>query len=135
MKNQFFSIDLRTGTFNWETTINSNTRPTIIDDLLFTVSMEGRLIVLQKNNGNIIRITDIFDNFKLKDRSKIKPVGFVVGMKDIYLSTSNGKLIIIDIASGKTISTLKIGNEKISRPLIVNKNMFIIKDNAIIKLN
>ena len=134
-KNQFFSIDLRTGTFNWETTINSNTRPTIIDDLLFTVSMEGRLIVLQKNNGNIIRITDIFDNFKLKNRSKIKPVGFVVGMKNIYLSTSNGKLIIIDIASGKTISTLKIDNEKISRPLIVNKNMFIIKDNAIIKLN
>jgi len=134
-KNQFFSIDLRTGTFNWETTINSKIRPTIIDNLLFTVSLEGNLIILQKNNGNIIRITDIFDNFKSKKRSKISPIGFVVGIKNIYLSTSNGKLLIIDITTGKTISTLKVDNEKISRPLIVNKDMFIIKDNAIIKLN
>jgi len=134
-KNQFFSIDLRTGSFNWETTINSITRPTIVGDLLFTVSLEGHLIVLQKNSGNIIRITDIFENFKLKKKTKTRPVGFVVGINNIYLSTSNGKLLIIDIASGKTISTLKVDNEKISRPLIVNKNMFIIKDNAIIKLN
>ncbi len=134
-KNQFFSIDLRSGTFNWETTINSITRPTIIDDFLFTISLEGHLIVLQKDNGNIIRITDIFNNFKSKKRSKIKPIGFVTGSKNIYLSTSNGKLLIIDIASGQTISTLKIDNEKISRPLIVNKDMFIIKDNAIIRLN
>ena len=134
-KNQIFSIDLKTGTFNWETTVNSNVRPTIIDNLLFTVSLEGHLIILEKNNGNIIRITDIFENYKSNKRSKIKPVGFVIGIKNIYLATSNGKLLIIDIASGKTISTLNIDNEKISRPLVVNKNLFIIKDNAIIKLN
>ena len=29
---------------------------------------------------------------------------------------------MIDIKSGKTISTLKIDNEKISRPFIFNKN-------------
>ena len=134
-KNQIFSIDLKTGTFNWESTVNSNNRLTIVDNLLFTVSLEGNLIILQKNNGNIIRITDIFDNFKSKKRSKMRPIGFVLGTKNIYLSTSNGKLLIIDISSGKTISILKIDNEKISRPLIVDKNMFIIKDNAIIKLN
>ena len=55
--------------------------------------------------------------------------------KNIYLSTSNGRLLIIDIATGKTKSTLKVDNEKISRPLIINKNLFIIKDNAIVKLN
>ena len=30
---------------------------------------------------------------------------------------------------------LKIDNEKISRPFILKKNLFIIKDNAIIKIN
>ncbi len=134
-KNQIFSIDFKTGTFNWETTVNSNVRPTIVDNLLFTVSLEGYLVILQKDSGNIIRITDIFENFKSKKRSKIKPVGFVMGNKNIYLSISDGTLLIIDIASGRAISTLKIDREKISRPLIVNKNLFIIKDNAIIKLN
>ena len=134
-KNQIFSIDLKTGTFNWETTINSNIRPIVVDNLIFTVSLEGYLIILQKDTGNIIRITDVFESFKSKKRSKIKPVGFVMGINNIYLSTTNGKLLIIDIVSGQTISILKIDSEKISRPLIVNKNLFIIKDNAIIKLN
>ena len=81
------------------------------------------------------RITDIFDRIKEKKRSKIIPVGFVVGKKNIYLTTNNGRLIIIDILTGKSSSVLKIDNEKISRPFILDKNLFIIKDNAIIKIN
>ncbi len=134
-KNQFFSIDLATGSFNWENKINSNLRPSLIGNYLFTVSIEGYLIVIEKNSGNIIRITDIFKNFNKKKRDKIKPVGFVIGLKNIYLSTDNGRLLVIDISSGKTKSILKIDNEKISRPFILDKNLFVIKDNAIIKLD
>ena len=133
-KNQFFSIDLRTGSFNWENKINSSLRPTLIGNYLFTVSNEGYLIVIDKQSGNIIRVTDVFRNFKQKKRNKIKPSGFVIGLNKIYLSTNNGRLIVIDTVSGKTISTLKIDNEKISRPFIVDKNLFVVKDNAIIKL-
>ncbi len=134
-KNQFFSIDLKSGSFNWENKINSNLRPTLIEDYLFTVTIEGFLVVIDKNTGNIIRITDVFNNFKRKIRKEIKPTGFIIGLKNIYLTTNNGKLLLIDITSGKTISTLKIDNEKISRPYIFNKNLFVVKDNAIIKLN
>ena len=134
-KNQFFSIDLATGSFNWENKINSNLRPSLIGNYLFTISIEGYLIVIEKNSGNIIRITDIFKNFNKKKRDKIKPVGFIVGLKNIYLSTDNGRLLVIDISSGKTNSILKIDNEKISRPFILDKNLFVIKDNAIIKLD
>ena len=97
--------------------------------------MEGYLIIMEKNSGDIIRVTDVFQNFKIKKRQNIKPTGFIVGLNKIYLSTSNGRLLVIDIASGKTISTLKIDNEKISKPFIQNNNLFLIKDNAIIKLN
>ena len=88
-----------------------------------------------KKKGNIIKVTDVFNNFKPKKRNKIKPTGFVVGLDKIYLSTNKGRLIVIDIASGKTISILKIDNEKISRPFVLDRNLFVIKDNAIIKLN
>ncbi len=134
-KNQFFSIDVGTGSFNWKNKVNSNLRPTLIDNYLFSVSLEGFLFIIEKNTGNIIRVTDVFNNFKSKKRNQIKPTGFIVGIKNIYLSTSNGKLLVIDIASGKTISTLKIDKEKISRPFVLNKSLFIIKDDAIIKLN
>ena len=97
--------------------------------------MEGFLILTNNQNGTIIRITDIFKQFSKKKRSKIKPVGFIVGSNNIYLTTNNGRLLIIDILTGKTKSVLKIDGEKISRPFVLNKNMFIVKDNAIIKLN
>ena len=134
-KNQFFSVDIKTGSFNWENKINSNLRSTLINDYLFSISLEGYLIIIGKNSGNIIRVTDVFKNFKIKKRSNIKPTGFVIGLNNIYLSTNNGRLLVIDIGSGKTISTLKIDNELISKPFVQNKNLFLIKDNAIIKLN
>jgi outer membrane protein assembly factor BamB len=134
-KNQFFSIDLGAGIFNWENKVNSNLRPSLVGNYLFTVSIEGYLIVIEKNSGNIIRVSDVFKDFKKKKRDKIKPVGFIIGLNKIYLSTDNGKLLVIDIATGKTVSILKIDNEKISRPFVLDKNLFVIKDNAIIKLN
>ena len=59
---------------------------------------------------------------KKKKRNKIEPVGFVIGLNKIYLTIDNGRLLVIDIASGKTISILKVDNEKISRPFILNNN-------------
>jgi len=134
-KNEFFSIDIDNGTLNWKQKINSDLRPTLIDNYIFTVSLEGYLIVMEKLSGNIIRSTDIFKNFKPKKRSKIEPVGFIVGVNNIYLTTDNGRLLVIDIITGVTSSILKIDNDKISRPFVLNKNLYIIKDNSIIKLN
>ena len=134
-KNQFYSIDINTGSFNWQTKINSSLRPTLIGNILFAVSQEGYLFLIEKNNGNIIRTTDLFENFKIKKRKSIKPTGFIIGKTKIYLSTDNGRLLVVDIASGKTISTLKIDNEKILRPKILNEKLFVVKNNSIIKLN
>ena len=134
-KNQFFSVDINTGSFNWETKINSSLRPTLIGNMLFTVSQQGYLFLIEKNNGNIIRTTDLFVNFKTKKRNNIKPTGFILGKNKIYLSTDNGRLLVVDISTGKTISILKIDSEKILRPKILNEKLFIVKNNSIIKLN
>ena len=134
-KNQFFSIDIKSGSFNWENSINSNLRPTVVENFIISVSLEGYLIVIDKITGNIIKVTDVFNNFKPKKREEILPTGFIVGLKNIYLSTNIGRLLVIDIKSGKTISTLKIDKDKISRPFVSNQNLYLAKDNAIIKLN
>ncbi len=134
-KNQFFALDILTGIIKWQQTVNSNLRPTLIDDYIFTVSFEGYLNIIEKNSGNIIRITDSFKNFKIKKRNKIKPTGFIVGNNNVYISTDHGRLIVLDVTTGKIIDIIKVDNDKISRPLILNKNMFIITDNSIIKLN
>jgi len=134
-KNQFYSIDLSTGSLNWKTKVNSNLKPTIIENIIFTVSIEGYLILIDRKNGNIIRITDVFDNFKTKKRNLIKPTGFIVGLDSVYLSTDNGRLLVVDNSSGKIVSAIKIDGEKILRPAVMNDSLFVVKDNSIIKLN
>ena len=151
--NEFFSLDISTGALNWKQKINSNLRPTLIDNYIFTVSLEGYLIVMDKLSGNIIRITDIFNNIRPElciptffkkcgfaplinpVAAVIKPSGFIVGLNNIYLTTDHGRLLVIDVTTGKTKSIIKLDNKRISRPSVLNQNLYIIKDNSIIKLN
>ena len=134
-QNSFFSIDQKNGFINWSQKVNSSIRPTIVEKLIFTVSEEGYLIILDKQSGTILRSTYIFDSLKRKKNKNVIPVGLVVGKKNIYLTTSNGKLVIIDISNGKAKSVINIDRQKISRPFILNKSLYIIKDNGILKLN
>ena len=134
-KNEFFAIDERNGVIKWKQNINSNLRPTFVDGLVFTVTLEGYLAAIDARNGNIVRMTNILNIVKNYKKKNIKPEGFIIANDKIYLSLNNGRLIIIDTLNGKPVDIKKIDNEKISRPYILNNNMFIIRDNAILKLN
>ena len=134
-KNEFYSIDAITGIINWKNKINSNLRPIITENLIFTVSNNGYLFVIQKNKGNIIRITDLYKNFKEKKRKDIIPLGFVIGKNNLYLTNNNGKLIVVDLEYGKIIKEVKISGRLISEPFIFDKKLFLIKNGSIIRYN
>ena len=134
-KNEFFAIDERNGVIKWKQSLNSNLRPTFADGLVFTVTIEGYLVAIDSRNGNIVRMTNVLNIIKNYKKKNIKPEGFIIAEDKIYLSLNNGRLIIIETLNGKSIDIKKIDNEKISRPYVLNNNMFIIRDNAILKLN
>ena len=134
-ENEFFSIDAKTGVVKWKQTINSNLTPLFIDNLLFTITLEGYLTILDPRNGNIVRMTNIFNKIKKAKKKQIYPTGFVVGKNQIYTSLSNGELIIIDILTGKSKEIIKLTGDKISRPYIMNDSLYIVKNNAVIKTN
>ena len=134
-KNQFYSLDAKTGVTNWINEINSDLTPITSGNLLFTVSNSGYLYVVEKNKGNIIRITDLYINYKAKKRKDIKPVGFAIGDSKVYLTNSDGKMIIADLSLGDVISTEKVAGNFISRPFIFNQNLFVIRNGSIIQYN
>ena len=134
-KNQFYSIDTKTGTINWINEINSNLTPIINDNFIFTVSDEGYLYVLDKIKGNIVRINYLFENYKLKVRKNIKPIGFSIGNTKLYLTNNDGKMIIADLSSGKVIDVQKISGNLVSKPFIHNQNLFVIKNGSITQYN
>ena len=134
-KNIFYSIDSKTGNINWRQQVDSHIKPAVIGDLLFTISNNGYLFLIDKNRGNIIRINDLFKNFKPKIRKKMMPTGFVLNSKNLYISTNIGKLLVVNIEDASVKDIIKISNEKISRPFPHNQNLFLIKSNSIVRLN
>ena len=54
-QNKFFAIDSRNGFIKWEQRINSYLEPSIIENLVLTVSAEGYFFVMDKTTGNILR--------------------------------------------------------------------------------
>ncbi len=133
--NQFFSIDLLTGSINWKQNFSSELRPTLIGDYLVTITDNGLLIIMNKLSGQIIRINDLFKNMKEKKKKDYQPIGFLVGKFYIYLSTNNGRILVINFKEGKIEKILKLDNNKLQRPIYFNQSLYIAKDNSIIRLN
>ena len=131
-KNELFSIDARTGIVNWKQTVNSTLEPVIIENLVFSVSREGYLFVIDNKRGNIIRITNMLKNIKNK-KNEIKPSGFIIARNKIYLSLNNGRVIKSDVTTGIEENIYKLSGSKLLRPKIFGENMYLLKNNAIIK--
>ena len=132
---QFYSLDLLTGSINWKQDFSSDIRPALIDDYLITISDNGLLIIMNKKTGQIIRINDLYKNIKDKRKKDFQPIGFVVGKSYIYLSTKNGRIMVINFKEGKIEKIVKLDNNKIQRPVYFNRSLYIAKDNSIIRLN
>ena len=134
-KNQFYSIDLKTGIINWINKVNSNIKPILVGNLIFTISNEGYLYSIDKEKGNIIRIKDLFLNYKAKKRKYINPIGFVLGGSNLFLTNSDGKLIVAAIEDGKIIKIEKVSGGLISEPFIFNNNLYLLRNGSLLKYN
>ena len=134
-QNEFFAVDENNGGINWIQNLNSNLRPTFVDGLVFTVTLEGYLVAIDSRNGNIVRMTNVLSIINNYKKKNIKPEGFIISNDKIFLSLNNGRLVVIETLTGKPTDVVKIDSQKISRPYILNNEMFIVRDNAIIKLN
>jgi outer membrane protein assembly factor BamB len=134
-KNEFYSIDVKTGVTNWINDINSNLTPIIIGNLLFTVSNNGYLYVIEKDKGNIIRITDLYINYKIKKRKNINPVGFAIGNSKLFLTNTDGNMIFVDLRLGNITGIEKVTGNLTSKPFIFNQNLFVIRNGSIVQYN
>ena len=133
--NEFFAIDINTGIIKWKQQINSEIRPVVVSNYIVTISNEGLMIILNKKDGNILRINNILKNIKKKKRKNYYPVGFVISDNKIYLTTLNGRLFIINFSDASFHKILKLDKEKLQRPIYFNKELYIAKDNSIIRIN
>ena len=56
-----------------------------------------------------------------KKEKNYQPIGFLVGKFYIYVSTNNGRILVVNFSEGKIEKTLKLDNKKLQRPVYFNK--------------
>lgn len=132
-KNEFFSVDKENGSINWINKVRSNLAPVLVDEYIFTVSNDGYFYIIDKKQGNILRISDIYKDYKLKKRKFIKPTGFSISQDMLYISNNKGKLRVVKLETGEIIKDIKISRDSLSKPFIYKKKLFIIKNGAIVQ--
>ena len=132
-KNEFYSINLKNGSINWINDISSSLTPIVIGNFIITFSDNGYLFVIDKEQGNIIKIKDIYKMYKEKNRKKIRPTGFSISQDKIYLSNNDGKLIILDLKTGNVLKAEKIARKIMSKPFLYNNHLFMIKNGSVVQ--
>ena len=134
-KNQFVAMDIKTGIIRWKQEVNSDIRPVVVSDYIITISNEGLMVLLNKTDGSILRINNILKNIKKKKREKYRPAGFIISDNKAYVSTNNGRIFVINFTDNTLQKILKLDREKLQRPIYFNNELYIAKDNSIIKIN
>jgi len=131
---ELYSIDSQTGILNWKKNIKSILRPIVIDDMIFTISKDGFLIVLD-SKGKIIRSNYIFKEFKKRQIKKLNVEGFLIASNKAYITTNLGYILICSINNGKVENIKQISRSKLSQPYIVNNKLYVLKNNSVIILD
>jgi outer membrane protein assembly factor BamB len=132
---KLYSLNLDSGMLNWILNINSNLRPILIDNLLFTISQEGYLIVIDSIEGKIIRSNYILDKFKAKQRKKLFMQGFLIASDKVYITTNLGYLIICSVNTGKVEKVSKLSKSELSEPIISNNHLYILTNKSLFVSN
>ena len=132
----FYSLDKKTGLIKWIQGINSFHRPIIIDGLIFTISEDGYLVVIDSIQGNVIRINYLFNRLRKRARRWISVKGFIIASNKIYVSTNTGRLFIYNLSNLEINDIYKIERSNaVSEPFINNNKLYLFKSNAIVVLN
>ena len=129
---KLFSLDTSTGIINWILGINSNLRPALINNYLFTISENGYLVVVDIIKGKTVRSNYILDKFKLKQRNELVLQGFLIASNKVYVTTNLGYIIICSINSGEVEKLLKVGNFRLSEPYISNNKLYVLSDKSLL---
>ena len=134
-RNDFYSIEPKSGIINWKQRVSTNLDPLLEENYIFLLTQDGYLSVIERLSGNLIRSSNLFKNIQTKKNQTILATGFTFSKNNFYVTTDNGKLIIVNIETGKIVSALNFSKKKISNPQIIHKNLYIISDDFIIRTN
>ena len=124
-----FSMNIDSGYTNWMVRPRSSNTPIVIKSNIFLVTDNGYLVSLDRKTGKILFSTNIFKSLKKKAKKNAAVSGYIMGSNKIYITTSNGYLIICS-SNGKVEGYEKIAKSINTSPIISNGELYVLSSNS-----
>ena len=124
-----FSINIENGYTNWIVKPRSSNRPIVVKKAIFLVTDNGYLVSLDRKSGKILFSSDILKVLKKKAKAKAKISGYIMGSNKIYITTSNGYLIVCSYR-GELEGYERIAKSINTSPVITDGELYVLSSNS-----
>jgi outer membrane protein assembly factor BamB len=123
------SIDLKTGIRQWQKEVGGIRTPAVSGDWIFLLIGQGDVLCLQRSTGKV-RWAAALPKLTQEDKKPIFWAGPVIAGTELVFSGTNGQVQFLSIADGKMTKTLTFEGETFLSPVIADKTLYILNDQA-----
>ena len=136
----FEAMDAKTGDPKWHVAADSVNTPWVAGDVVFLVTLQGELICVNRDSGQIYWLKDesagyvkdvktMFGNMKKKGTAPTW-TGPVMASNRLVMVNSIGEISAFDPKTGAKTQTLKLPGAAYIAPIAVGDKLFVVTDDA-----
>lgn len=129
---QMVAIDSRTGQRGWIRTIASTNPSWVVGPTLFVLDDDARLMRLAAATGETLWATDLPAYSDTRRRTAIAYGGPVVAGGRVYVTSSNGELLVFDARSGEQVEAVPLPGGSSLGPVIAGGTLYVLADNGVL---
>ena len=139
----FQAMNAKTGEPVWTVAADSINTPWVSGDVVFLVSLQGELICVSRESGQIYWIKDLNSNLPKNEQTKKgmmglgkpKPVtlqwtGPFMASSRLIVLNSLGQAMALDPKTGAAVQTINLGAPTYIAPIAVGDKLFVVTDDG-----
>lgn len=123
------AIDLKTGVRQWQKEVGGVRTPAVSRDWIFILIEQGEVLCLHRLTGKV-RWAANLPKLTKEDKKAIFWAGPVLVGSELVFSGTNGQVQFLSVADGKPTKTLEFDGETIFSPVVADKTLYVLTDQA-----
>jgi outer membrane protein assembly factor BamB len=125
------AIDQRSGARLWDKPIGGTQTPWVAGDWIYVLSNNAEVVALAREDGRIRWVTAL-QRYRDEQRKRdpLRWLGPVLAGDRLLIAGASGQMLALSPYDGRIIGTLNIGTDLTMPPIVANKTIYLLTNNA-----